>query len=908
MDYSEAARLLFDLRRYPPRRGTEGTADLLAAAGDPHENLACVQIAGSNGKGTTARMVESTLREAGASVGLYTSPHLDDARDRVRVDGRAVSKAAVTEFVATVADHLRGAEGRPPTFFEAMTALALWEFGRRDVDVAVLEVGIGGRYDATSVVDPVAAAVTSVTLEHTDLLGDTVAEIARDKAHVAPTDGPLVTATTGDALAAVRTVADDVVTVGRADGAAGTGPSPDVLVTYGGRVDHVEADVTVAAVTPGAGASAGDDLLAADWRVETRLPTPGAHQAENAGVATALVRAVLADDRVPVTIDPDFDLDVAPGTLPTPVVARGLRRARWPGRFEALSTSPLFVLDGAHNPGACERLTETLAEYDFEDCYVVLGALVDKDHEGMVRALPDPTGVVTCRPEVDRAESAATLESVVERVRPSATVDRAAGVDEAVDRALAAAGRDDCVLVTGSQYVLRAVRRRFVGVDRRPRVTDPTDARRVADGADLGRAADGAAAESLGRTLRLRVGAVAAGRLERAALEEDCACRVSTLDDEEPREVVLTGSVVQFEAVAERLDAGDDPGPALADRLRRALADDLSARGGEADATGEDTGGDAHADRPPGPPGPPGDVESEDSVFRSPVSVETDGRESVADEQLPWLTGDTPAVMGIINVTPDSFHDGGEYDAVEAAVDRAREMAAAGVGVLDVGGESTRPGADPVAVRREVERVRPVVAGIREAGIDLPISVDTRKAPVARAALEAGADIVNDVSGLADPDLPRVAAAYDAGLVVMHSLSAPVDPDREAEYDDVVRETVEWLRERVLFAERVGVDRDRVVVDPGLGFGKRSAESFELLDRLGEFRALGCPVLVGHSHKSMFGLAGYDAGERLEPTVAATALAVDRGADLVRVHDPSENVAALRTALATRGADGYRDD
>ncbi|PSQ38219.1 dihydropteroate synthase [Halobacteriales archaeon SW_5_70_135] len=916
MDYSEAAGLLFGLDRYPPRRGTVATAELLDALGNPHEDLACVQVAGSNGKGTTARMVESTLREAGAEVGLYTSPHTEDVRERVRVQGRPIAKRAVVEFVAAAEGRLRGETAAPPTFFEATTALALWEFDRRGVDVAVLEVGIGGRYDATSVVDPVAAAVTSVTLEHTEFLGDTVEEIARDKAQVVPERGPLITATDGAALAAVREVAgDQVVTVGRVgddrEGHAGT--EPDVRVAYGGRVDHVEAAVTVAggdAAVERAGdggsereaGGTGDDLLADSWRVGTRLPTPGAHQAENAGVATALARAVLVDDRVTVALDPEFDLDPAPGVVPVAVAERGLRRARWPGRFEALSTRPLVVLDGAHNPGACERLAETLAEFDRADCHLVLGALVDKDHAGMVDALPEAATVHVCRPPVERGEAAATLAGVVARstdddaTAPAVTTHETAHA--AVEAALAAADAEDGVLVTGSQYLVREVRRRWSGLDRRPRVRDADDAARVAREADLSSEQRRAAAgETLARTLRLRVGPQLAAPLERTALAADLVCRVAETDDEEPREVVLAGPVAGLREFAARLDDRAELAP-VADRIRRALG----ASGGADGPAGEDAGG-----RPLGPPALPGAAAGDGTaVFRDAAAlgvagaVEGRDRSPVGDDRLPWLAGETPTVMGIVNVTPDSFHDGGQYDAVDAAVERAHDLVEAGVGVLDVGGESTRPGADPVAVRREIERVRPVVEAIREAGIDTPVSVDTRKAPVAREALEAGADVVNDVSGLEDPDLPRVAAEYDAGLVVMHSLAAPVDPDREAEYDDVVREVAEWLRERVLFAERVGVDRERVVVDPGLGFGKSASEDFELLDRLAEFRALGCPVLVGHSHKSMFGAAGYEAGERLEPTVAATALAVDRGADVVRVHDAAENVAALRTAVATR--------
>jgi dihydropteroate synthase len=254
--------------------------------------------------------------------------------------------------------------------------------------------------------------------------------------------------------------------------------------------------------------------------------------------------------------------------------------------------------------------------------------------------------------------------------------------------------------------------------------------------------------------------------------------------------------------------------------------------------------------------------------------------------------------MGILNVTPDSFHDGGEFEAEADAVARAEELVAAGADIVDVGGESTRPGAEPVSAEAEKARILPVIERID--GLDALVSVDTRKAAVARAALDAGADILNDVSGLADPEMRLVAADYDVPVVVMHSIDAPVDPDTEVEYDDVVGDVLDALTERVLLAERAGLDRSQIIVDPGLGFGKTSAESFTLLDRLDEIRALGCPVLVGHSHKSMFDLAGRDSGERYEATVAGTALAAERGADIVRVHDVAANVAAVNVVETAR--------
>jgi dihydropteroate synthase len=266
----------------------------------------------------------------------------------------------------------------------------------------------------------------------------------------------------------------------------------------------------------------------------------------------------------------------------------------------------------------------------------------------------------------------------------------------------------------------------------------------------------------------------------------------------------------------------------------------------------------------------------------------------------PW-EGDRTAVMGILNVTPDSFHDGGEFDSLEPATTQAERMAAAGVDIIDVGGESTRPGAEPVPVQEEIDRVVPIIEAI--ADLDVLVSIDTRKAAVGAAALDAGADILNDVSGLEDPEMRLLAANRDVPVIVMHSINAPVDPTVEVEYDDVVADTIDALVERILLAEKAGLDRSQILVDPGLGFGKRPAESFELLNRLDEFRALGCPVLVGHSHKSMFELVEADPDERLWPTVAATALAAERGADVVRVHDVPENVAAVRVVQAAHNPD-----
>ncbi len=275
--------------------------------------------------------------------------------------------------------------------------------------------------------------------------------------------------------------------------------------------------------------------------------------------------------------------------------------------------------------------------------------------------------------------------------------------------------------------------------------------------------------------------------------------------------------------------------------------------------------------------------------------------------------GERTLVMGILNVTPDSFSGDGllQYpDPVDAALRRAREMVAAGADLLDVGGESTRPGADPVPLEEEMRRVIPVVEALVEA-VDVPISVDTRKAEVARRALRAGAWMVNDVSALrADPEMVRVVAEFGCPVVLMHMKGTPKDMQRDPRYDDVVGEIKQFLTERIAFAQAHGIPSDRIVVDPGFGFGKRPEHNLEIVRRLGELRALGFPVLVGPSRKSTIGriLNNAPPEERLEGTIALCVLCAQNGADLVRVHDVQAVVRALRVADAVvRGWRGLEE-
>jgi dihydropteroate synthase len=258
-------------------------------------------------------------------------------------------------------------------------------------------------------------------------------------------------------------------------------------------------------------------------------------------------------------------------------------------------------------------------------------------------------------------------------------------------------------------------------------------------------------------------------------------------------------------------------------------------------------------------------------------------------------------LMGVVNVTPDSFSDGGLYLDPEAAIAHGEELARAGAAILDVGGESTRPGAEEVSADEELRRVRPVIEAL--AGGEAQISVDTSKSAVAEAALDAGAAIVNDVTALrGDPEMAALCAERGPTVILMHMAGSPRTMQRNPVYDDVVEEVRDFLARRVEAATAAGIAEERIWLDPGIGFGKTAEHNLELLRRLSELTDLGRPLVVGASRKSFIGrLDGSAAGERLGGSIASSVLAAAEGADVLRVHDVAETAEALAVTAAILG-------
>jgi len=288
-------------------------------------------------------------------------------------------------------------------------------------------------------------------------------------------------------------------------------------------------------------------------------------------------------------------------------------------------------------------------------------------------------------------------------------------------------------------------------------------------------------------------------------------------------------------------------------------------------------------------------------------------RKAVNDDIVEWPGGrldfsDGCIVMGVLNVTPDSFSDGGKFFDTDEAIKQGLKMAEQGAAIIDVGGESTRPGSKPVSVEEQIGRVEPVIKAL-SAKIDVVISIDSREFEVAGAALDAGAAIINDVTALSDERIGKLAAEREVPIVLMHMQGEPRTMQVEPKYDDVVGEVLEFLLERAKLAQQFGIPRDRIFIDPGIGFGKRLEDNLLLLKNIDRFVATGYRVLVGTSRKSFIGkLTGKEEpAERLFGTAATVALCVGSGVSIVRVHDVAEMVEVVTITNAVNGKNRFVD-
>ena len=432
MTYAEATAFLYGLRRFGWRPGLATIQRLLSLLDDPQADIPAVHIGGTNGKGSTAAMLDAIFRAAGYRTGLYTSPHLLSFTERIRVDGEPIGEAeiiALTEKLkALCALHFAPETTLPvddllphPTFFELTTAMAFLHFRRRAVEAAVIEVGLGGRLDATNVIQPRVAVITNIALEHQEYLGRTLAEIAGEKAGIIKTGTPVVTAARGDALSVIRQAAVRL-------------RAPVICVPESYR--WVVRDSGLAGQT--------FDLEGPRGRYEAlRVSLAGRHQIENAVLAVAAAEAAQ---------DQEFSLDAA-------AIRRGLAEAAWPGRLQVVQDRPRVILDGAHNPAGIEALGAFLVEHRaaLGRLILVFGVLQDKDWETMLGLLaPLADQIILTKPPGERGADPATLLPAAQH---HARTTVAADPERALALAYDAARAEDTILVAGSLYTVAAALR-----------------------------------------------------------------------------------------------------------------------------------------------------------------------------------------------------------------------------------------------------------------------------------------------------------------------------------------------------------------------------------------------------------------------------------------------------------------
>jgi dihydrofolate synthase / folylpolyglutamate synthase len=420
--YRQALDYLFSLEKFGMIFGLDQVGRILKAIGDPHRGLRAVHIGGTNGKGSTAAMVAAILRSAGYRVGLYTSPHLERFTERIRVDGQEIEEREVASLAAWMRKKVDAAGIEPPfTFFDFTTALALLHFMRQKVDLAVLEVGLGGRLDSTNVVDPLLSIVTNVARDHEEQLGRTVLAIAREKAGIIKRDRPFLTAANQPPV--VRLFSKTCAALRAPFFRVGTDVTS--VQTAEGRFDY-------------------QGLHRSLEKVSVSLRGP--HQVTNAALAVAATE-ILGDLGVPV---------------PVRAVRQGLRETVWPGRLEMISTRPRVLLDGAHNPAGAAALREALEKgFRYRRLILLAGIMKDKDRTAILRTLGPLADriLVTAKSESDRTTPPALLLKALGRDRRKA--EAIPSFDEAIRKGLSMAEREDLLLITGSLYLVGEARAWF---------------------------------------------------------------------------------------------------------------------------------------------------------------------------------------------------------------------------------------------------------------------------------------------------------------------------------------------------------------------------------------------------------------------------------------------------------------
>jgi len=945
---------------------------LLRKLGEPQRHLPpVIHIAGTNGKGSTHAMIRAGLEATGAVVHAYTSPHLISFHERIMIGtphgAQQISECALCELLAATEQTNAGDE---ITFFEVTTCAAMMAFARAAADYTILEVGMGGRTDATNVssLAPALSVITPISLDHTEYLGETIGAIAAHKAGIMR---PGVVAVIGEqSEEALRVIYARAAEVGCE------------LLVHG-------RDWSVSELGRGGGAGGGArGLVYADANGSLVLPLPlllGRHQVQNAGVAIAALRALRfgGSSRGFLRVE----------ALP-PAIFRAALQARWPGRLQLLRSGLMAQeagshghevwVDGGHNPSAGTALAEALGRLPARSVHLVVGMLARKDVVGYLRPL---AALVTSLRSVTIEGEGAACDA-----REIVSAASEVGIEAGACTSPLAAVRSICsaagsgapvrIVLCGSLYLVAEALRAAggeldAGSHQLDWVAHPLEC--TAEGKlDLGgRAAggeggqpDGAAVRHVYLCLGSNLGHRAAhiGSAVQALAQLGSVRKVSALYCTEPQHVreqpdFLNGAcelltdlsperllleVKAIERKVGRTAGGVRYGP-------RVIDIDIAILGSGGEVVDAQTAeGPLHVPH----------LQLMERTFMLKPLIDIDAslvhpstgeplaraylrlastaggtagilarlprRVLPIREEVTWELGRRTYLMGILNVTPDSFSDGGDHESVEDALAAARLMAEAGCDVLDVGAESTRPGADRVSAEEELRRLIPVIKAIRSArGGDkagggeagdveagggwadrLVLSVDTTRAHVAEVAVEAGADIINDISGgTFDPLMIPTVARLQVPYVLMHTRGLPNEMMSKARYDDLLHEVCAELGQRVRIAREAGIPPWRLIIDPGIGFAKRPTHSLQLLRLLPRFvehftnecRGGACATLVGASRKGFIGqlLGQPDPKRRQWGNAATVAASSAAGVDVVRVHEVSESrqVAAVADAI-----------